>query len=112
MFVEPQHVLRLFKSKYLIETLRSCLLKCGLSSGFMITKDLTTEILSIAKAASKGGVLEEFYRRYIFEVVLDETICELGVNDRGRKIKMFEESAECMYAMFIDEENDKDKFEK
>jgi hypothetical protein len=78
----------------------------------MITKDLTTEILSIAKAASKGGVLEEFYRRYIFEVVLDETICELGVNDRGRKIKMFEESAECMYAMFIDEENDKDKFEK
>ena len=68
----------------------------------LITKDLLIEIINVAKDANKNRAseeLEEFYRRYVFEIVLNETFCDLTFIDRSinRRAKIFEEVAENLH---------------
>ena len=109
MNVEPSHVLRLYKSKFLIQSIRSCLIRGGLSHQ-LITKDLLDEVFRIAKDANtnkQSEVLEEFYRKYVFDVILNETFCDLTFFDLklNRRAPVFEEVAETLYQMYLREES-------
>lgn len=108
MNVEPHHVLRLFKFKYLLQTVRSCLIRWGISQ-HTLTRDLLNEVLNIARDANEnkqGDVIEEFYRRFVFDVMLDDTFCDLSYIDptTNRRRLIFEEIADTVYQMFKREE--------
>ena len=111
LIIEPSHVLRLYKNKHLLSTIRSCLIRAGTHSHQLLTKNMLSEVLLIAKEActyarSQQGELDEFYRRFVFDVILDEAFCDLSYVDAGRKRrgKIFEEVAECLYSMYNEEE--------
>ena len=108
MNVEPHHVLRLFKGKYLLQTVRSCLIRWGISQ-HMLTRSLLNEVLNIARDANdnkQGEVIEEFYRRFVFDIMLDESFCDLSYLDTetNRRGLIFEEISETVYQMFRREE--------
>jgi hypothetical protein len=101
MNVEPSHVNRLFKGKYLLQTLRSCIMRWGLTQQY-ITKDLLDEVLKIAKDSSAnktGESILNFQKRFVFDILLNESICELTFVDytRNRKGLLFEEVSETIY---------------
>jgi hypothetical protein len=47
MNTDPSHVLRLYKNKLLIESLKSCVIRAGLKN--LLTKDLLVEIITIVR---------------------------------------------------------------
>jgi len=47
MNTDPSHVLRLYKNKFLIESLKSCVIRAGLDN--LLTKELLVEIITIVR---------------------------------------------------------------
>lgn len=116
MNIEPTHILRLFKNKQLIQTLKSCLIKGGMSYK-LLTKDLINELLNIVRDANtnrQAEILEDFYKKYVFEILLDETFCDLHFIDvrKNRRNIIFEEVTECLTKMFAEEDAQRDRFNK
>lgn len=96
---DAAHVIRIFKNKHLIESLKSCIIRAGKAN--LITRDLLVEIINVARDVHSnplGDVLEEFYKEYVMKIILDDTICDLNYVDRGKQRygKVFEEVVENM----------------
>lgn len=51
--------------------------------------------------------MEKFYRKYVFDVILNETFCDLTFFDLklNRRAPVFEEVAETLYQMYLREES-------
>lgn len=114
MNIEPAHILRLHKNKQLISTLKSCLIKGGMSHK-LLTKDLISELLNILRDSTynqQAEYLADFYKKYAFEILLDETFCDLYFIDvqKNRRNIIFEEVTECLSKMFAEEDAQRDRF--
>ncbi len=71
-------MLRIYKNKNLIESLKSCIIRAGLNN--ILTRELLADIVNVAKDVHtnpQGDILEEFYKEYVLKIVLDDTICDL-----------------------------------
>lgn len=78
MNTDPGHVLRLYKNKHLIESLKSCIIRAGINQ--LLTKDLLFEIISVVRdihTNRQADLLDDFYRDYLLRLILDETVCDL-----------------------------------
>jgi hypothetical protein len=107
MNVDPSHVLRLYKYKHLIESLKGCIIRAG--NAQILTKDLLIEIISVVRdihTNRQGELLEDFYRDYLLKLILDETICDLQQWDTrsGRVAKVFEEVVESLVSFYNEEQ--------
>jgi hypothetical protein len=76
-------------------------MRWGLTQQY-ITKDLLDEVLKIAKDSSAnktGESIQNFQKRFVFDILLNESICELTFVDytRNRKGLLFEEVSETIY---------------
>jgi hypothetical protein len=73
MQADPHSIVRLFKSNYLVESLKSCIIR-GANNESLLTKDLLQEILNVVKDVHTNRnyeVLEDFYKDYMLKVLLD-----------------------------------------
>ena len=76
MNVESDHIIRIYRSKYLIEILKYCLRNGAQNE--ILTKDLVNEILNIVKDVKvnkRCEILLPFYRSYFHEIVLNYDFC-------------------------------------
>lgn len=83
----------------------------------LLTKDLINELLNIVRDANtnrQAEVLEDFYKKYVFEILLDDTFCDLYFIDlrKNRRNIIFEEVTECLSKMFTEEDAQRDRFNK
>lgn len=76
MNIEPTHVFRLFRNKHLIEILKYCLIRGGREH--LISKGLLTEVINVLKdihTNQYSDILEGFYKRFLFDILLSEQFC-------------------------------------
>jgi hypothetical protein len=109
MQADPYQVKRLHKSKHLIESLKSCIIRGSKHGLNILTKDLLLEILNVVRDVHTNKyheVLEDFYRDYMLKIILDETFCDMIVIDRirNRRGKVFEDVVENLVALYNEEE--------
>lgn len=82
---DPAQIMRLYKSKNLIESLKSCIIRAGLNG--ILTRDLLMEIISVARdvhSNPNGEMLQEFYKNYVIKIILDDTVCDLIFIDKAK----------------------------
>lgn len=91
------------------------MIRGGLSH--LLTRDLLVEIIKIAKDAStniQNDKLEGFYKRYMYEIILSESFCNLTYDDnrRNRRYKVFVEVTDSICGMYNDEERERERARK
>jgi hypothetical protein len=117
MQADPHQIKRLHKSKHLIESLKSCIIR-GCKNGLnILTKDLLLEILNVVRDVHTNKyyeVLEDFYRDYMLKIILDETFCDMTLIDRvrNRKGKVLEDVVENLVSLYNEEETNAASFKK
>eukprot|EP00347_Sterkiella_histriomuscorum_P012473 403368442 len=83
MNVEPAHICRLHRNKNLIDILKYCLIRGGLKN--IITKELLNDVIKIlgdVKTNRFNLELEEFYRRYLQDILLCDKLCSMEFIDK------------------------------
>jgi hypothetical protein len=83
MNVEPFHILRIFSNRNLIETLKYCIIRAGMIEKFF-TRELLQRVFKIVRDLGTNkhyGVLEPFYKKFFYEIILNETICKQTFTD-------------------------------
>ena len=76
MNVEPSHIVRLYRNKFLIEILKYCLRRAGKHN--MITKELLSEVYSVVKDIKTNKnykILRDFYKSFFNEIILNFDFC-------------------------------------
>jgi hypothetical protein len=110
MQADPHQILRLFRSNYLIESLKSCIIR-GANNDSLLTKDLLQEILNVVRDVHTNKnyeILEDFYKEYMLKILLDEGFCDLTYVDKlknFRRGKVFEEVVQNLVYLFDLEES-------
>ena len=110
MQADPHQILRLFKSNYLVESLKSCIIR-GASNDSLLTNDLLQEILNVVRDVHTNKnfeILEEFYKEYMLKILLDDSFCDLTFVDKHksyRRIRVFEEVVQNIVSLYNEEDS-------
>lgn len=87
MNIEPSHVYRLYKNKNLISILKYCFMRAGLGKPNLITKELLAQVMKIVndiRENTSNRDLEDFYKRFLYDIILSESFCSLKFNQEQR----------------------------
>jgi len=116
MNIEPGHIYRLYKNKNLISILKYCFMRAGHSKPNLLTKDFLQQVMKIVNDIRENASnrdLEDFYKRFLYDIILSESFCALRFSkdsrlfDRGSNNLLFSEVADRLYDSFTKAANQK-----